>query len=137
MLKKITGIVALLVGTGCTDLTPVAVHQAAPSASAIASAKNAVSQQLKDPNSMQTRRLRGYKSPLGDVIVCGEYNAKNSFGAYTGFSMFYVRLRSGAVKSMWRDGDQEYFHPATAACKQAASGRLNMPSSEVPGAKNG
>ncbi|GAM63058.1 hypothetical protein JCM19232_4735 [Vibrio ishigakensis] len=35
--------------------------------------------QLKDPESLQTRNM--YESTIG---VCGEFNAKNSYGGYVG-----------------------------------------------------
>lgn len=42
---------------------------------------------LKDPVSAQFRNLRGGKS---NGSVCGEINAKNSFGGYVGFQPFVV-----------------------------------------------
>ena len=45
---------------------------------------------MKDPESVQYRNLK-----MGDVLngtLCGEVNAKNSFGAYAGFEKF--RLNS-------------------------------------------
>jgi hypothetical protein len=40
---------------------------------------------LKDPVSAQFRKLRET-----DMAVCGEINARNEFGGYTGFVWFYV-----------------------------------------------
>lgn len=42
-------------------------------------------QTLKDPESSKFRDVR-----QSSAAVCGEVNAKNSFGAYTGFKRFYV-----------------------------------------------
>jgi len=55
-------------------------------------AKDAVKATLKDPESAQFRNLytkswTGKASP--DDAVCGEVNAKNSYGGYTGFTRFY------------------------------------------------
>jgi len=52
--------------------------------------------ELKDPFSLQFRNLYSREikgSKTGDIskhIYCGEVNAKNEFGAYTGWSLFYV-----------------------------------------------
>ncbi|AVS91419.1 hypothetical protein C8246_05925 [Paracidovorax avenae] len=43
---------------------------------------------LKDPNSAQFRDIK-YKPNKGGWTMCGEVNAKNSFGAFTGFQRFY------------------------------------------------
>jgi hypothetical protein len=50
-------------------------------------AKEAVARQMKDPGSVQFRDIASYSD---QKLVCGEVNAKNSFGAYTGFVRFYV-----------------------------------------------
>ncbi len=47
-------------------------------------AKDALEQQLKDPASVQYKNLEKYR----DGVVCGEYNAKNSFGGFVGFKQF-------------------------------------------------
>lgn len=48
--------------------------------------KLAVASTMKDPESVQYRNLK-----MGNVLngtLCGEVNAKNSFGAYAGFEKF-------------------------------------------------
>jgi Tfp pilus assembly major pilin PilA len=49
----------------------------------LAVAKREIERSLKDPSSVQYRNLRVVNS-----AVCGEANAKNSFGAYVGFRRF-------------------------------------------------
>ncbi|WP_103728931.1 hypothetical protein [Novosphingobium sp. HII-3] len=50
-------------------------------------AKEAVSRNLKDPEATQFRDVRTcFKDP---GIVMGEFNGKNSYGAYVGFASFY------------------------------------------------
>lgn len=51
-------------------------------------AKEAVSRKMRDPSSVQFRELRTVKQADGTRAVCGEYNAKNAFGAYVGFEGF-------------------------------------------------
>lgn len=54
----------------------------------IDAAKDRVTRDLKDPDSAKFRGVKAF--PNG--VVCGEVNAKNSFGAYTGFRAFgYTR----------------------------------------------
>lgn len=50
---------------------------------------------FKDPNSVQYRNLFVSMSTLGMPgnelpFLCGEVNAKNSYGAYIGFRLFYA-----------------------------------------------
>lgn len=58
-------------------------------------AEFALKQRMKDPESAQFRDERMYTR--GDtLVVCGEVNAKNSFGGYTGFKAF-VSINGAAV----------------------------------------
>nr|WP_295111768.1 hypothetical protein [uncultured Caulobacter sp.] len=51
----------------------------------IGDAKKLVAHDLKDPSSAQFRDVKA-----SSQAVCGEVNAKNSYGAYTGFRHFIV-----------------------------------------------
>lgn len=53
-----------------------------------------VSEQLKDPSSSEFRNVKG---------VCGEVNAKNSYGGYTGFKRFIVINNSAVFESNSED----------------------------------
>jgi hypothetical protein len=48
----------------------------------------AVSSLMKDPGATQFRGVEVIDQGDGTEAVCGEYNAKNSFGAYAGYSGF-------------------------------------------------
>lgn len=50
-------------------------------------AKKAVAKDFLDPASAQFRNI-DVQSDFGNADVCGEVNAKNSYGAYTGFKPF-------------------------------------------------
>ncbi len=53
--------------------------------------ERAVQHSLKDPGSMQLQDLRvGPGKTEGSLTVCGQVNAKNSFGGYVGFRTFYA-----------------------------------------------
>jgi hypothetical protein len=56
-------------------------------------ARQAVQARLKDPESAQFRNLR--ETSTGNV--CGEVNARNEMGGYTGFKQFIVSDSGGAI----------------------------------------
>lgn len=58
----------------------------------VSKAKAAVSRDFKDPEGSRFRDLGIYKSTTGKggFSVCGEVNAKNSYGAYVGYKRFVV-----------------------------------------------
>lgn len=53
-------------------------------------AKQKASYNLMDPSAAQFRNMFAISRGMGDDTVCGEMNAKNAYGAYTGFKPFYV-----------------------------------------------
>ena len=61
-------------------------------------AKQNITAGLKDPNSVQFRKLHVAHEGAKPVL-CGELNAKNSYGGYVGFRRFYAmqRLADGAI----------------------------------------
>lgn len=54
----------------------------------IEQAKNTVSRGLKDPDSVQFRDIRKVKNSKGIISICGDMNAKNSYGGYVGYTAF-------------------------------------------------
>lgn len=54
-------------------------------------ARERLSATLKDPSTAEFRNLiKGKPGDDGVYLICGEFNAKNSFGAYNGFKRFVV-----------------------------------------------
>lgn len=53
-------------------------------------ARVAIAAKLKDPDSLQVRNViaTGITPDPAKWVVCGEYNARNSFGGYVGFHKF-------------------------------------------------
>ena len=51
----------------------------------IAFAQDKIKLKLKDPDSAQFKNV--YVSTIKNI--CGEFNAKNSYGGYNGFALFY------------------------------------------------
>lgn len=56
----------------------------------IETAKSIVKKGLKDPGSAQFQELSILENSAGDTVVCGEFNARNSYGGYVGFQKFGV-----------------------------------------------
>lgn len=54
---------------------------------AVQDAKQALADGMKDPSSVQFRNVR-LVNYLDGQVICGEVNAKNSYGGYVGFSPF-------------------------------------------------
>jgi hypothetical protein len=52
-------------------------------------ARERLATELKDPYSTQFRDLREQQT-AGMRLICGKVNAKNSYGAYTGFKPFAI-----------------------------------------------
>lgn len=72
----------------------------------ISEAKAAISEDFKDPSSAQFRNIWiAYEPEIDASTVCGEVNAKNSFGAYVGFAPFTYRIK--ALKGI-KDGSDSY-----------------------------
>ena len=85
--RAVFALSALAVLTGCD--------------SAIKEAQEAVKRDLKDPESTQFRDVRRCSSGKG---VEGDYNSKNSYGAYVGFKPFiYYEYQVGTI-----DGSGDY-----------------------------
>lgn len=78
------------------------------SAGLVDSAETAVRQALKDPESVQFRKVKIVQlaTPAGDSpIVCGEFNAKTSFGGYAGFEPFAWHPNGQLLAESFFNGD--------------------------------
>lgn len=86
----------------------------------IAAAKTLVASSLKDPESAKFRNVAIRPYGYGRV-VCGEVNAKNSYGGYVGFTRFVASNE----ESMLEDSDSRYpaINEASNAGLYAACGR--------------
>ena len=54
----------------------------------IVKAQNDVKQLMKDPDSTNFRNVREITNTLGNKVLCGQINSKNSYGGYVGFMPF-------------------------------------------------
>ena len=88
----------LVVGTlvaGCGGAGPSAESPGQPltlSSGQISKIQAGVRVRLKDPDSARFSRIVAGRMANGRVIACGQVNAKNSFGGYTGMSPFVADL---------------------------------------------
>ncbi|MGB3069829.1 MAG: hypothetical protein WBC18_14845 [Ottowia sp.] len=82
----------------------------------VATAKREVAKDFKDPESARFRSIGIYKSKTGKggVSVCGEVNAKNSYGAYVGYRKFVFSDGISAVD----DTDSMYSSLGPALCHE-------------------
>lgn len=94
-----------------TSERPVAPQSRAPTkaelgAQATFAAKRAVPHRLKDPESAKFRDITAVEVG-GTIVVCGQVNAKNAMGGYTGFKRFIwdrlVILEEDVTPSAFRD----------------------------------
>ena len=82
------GLLAFLVLAGCATPSPASLFNSPQEA--IESTRASVLMMLKDPYSAQFGNITAYRrAEMGVYGVCGTVNSKNSFGAYTGYKMFY------------------------------------------------
>lgn len=104
-------VVAILLALNPPDLSQIAAAREAHAQTAVANsdngvsektkesyfmeeAKDAVRSRLKDADSATFQKVRHYNSKQYGHIACGEVNAKNSFGGYTGFQRFFSNSTS-------------------------------------------
>ncbi|WP_412479917.1 hypothetical protein [Azonexus sp. IMCC34839] len=85
---------------------PVVAQQGGKYSAFVAKAKYQLTRDFKDPSSAQYRNAAVYKNSDGKISLCGEVNAKNSFGAYIGFVPFYADETSHTIK---QEGDDVVF----------------------------
>lgn len=74
--------------------------------------KVAVQRQLRDPSSANFGKVNAYADrkykTKSVTVVCGEVNAKNAFGGYTGMKQF-VYVVEPSVTALDSDGDNSRF----------------------------
>lgn len=70
---------------------------------AIDNAKQAVIASMKDPSTVQFRGI-WVRTGKRSKAICGEVNAKNSYGGYVGFRKFYFLSESQSI--LVQSGDQ-------------------------------
>lgn len=92
-MKRILALSLLVACNAAFAEKPTAEQEAA-----IKTAVVTIKGELKDPDSARFRNFRVYKiSELGTPRVCGEVNAKNSYGGYNGFTPFVAFGDSAVV----------------------------------------
>ena len=89
-------LLALLVPMGLAA-APVKKKAVNPDAALFAQAKRETAAILRDPASAQFRNLRIVTTILDTKKVCGEVNARNGFGGYTGFTPFVFYGRAAIL----------------------------------------
>lgn len=91
----------------CTHNTSSLIAQAPAKIAgqaALARAREQVTSRLKDPGSAQ---FQDVTYDATSRVACGQVNAKNSFGGYTGFQQFWVQLPADADPVVWIDSGKD------------------------------
>ena len=84
--------------------------------------KSAIAELTREPEAVRFRGFRGYNTSDGDLIVCGEANAKNAFGGYVGYTPIWIRSRDNQVISaVWSEDLSAY---TAQQCQAAANGQV-------------
>jgi hypothetical protein len=65
--------------------------------------------------------LTGYQASNGHTIICGEWNAKNAYGGYTGYTSLWVRMDGKKLKSALLA--KEYSIQNANSCNEAKAGK--------------
>ena len=117
---------------GCVATTAIGVSPVRPNPNLVATSKSTVADAMRDPESARFRNIVSYKVANGDVIICGEVNARNGFGGYAGYSTFYLRFREKELRRIQIDSStDQYVFWAASACAEAASGTISLVESEL------
>ena len=75
------------------------------SSSYVLATKEALTKNFKDPASAQYREM--FVANPGFLLLCGEVNAKNSYGAYVGFKRFYA-THDGLFRAVETERDVKF-----------------------------
>lgn len=107
---------ALLILTSCGGggggSTTDPVDSSDATNAAIENAKAEISALMKEPESTTFRNISTYRIGSDDT-VCGEYNAKNSFGGYVGYKAFSYRPNTNSLFQFVTETDDWQFKTAT------------------------
>lgn len=108
-MNKITMTVcALIIALTHTMAMAATKKKASPDAALIVRGQAEAKALLKDPDSAQFRNVHIGIDILGNKKVCGEINAKNAFGGYTGFTPFVFHGRAAILSGPPQD-QLDYF----------------------------
>ena len=72
-------------------------------------AQSKVKQEMKDPDSTKFQNLREIKNSVGESVVCGEVNAKNSYGGYVGYHLFSYSPDGVVILNSPKDSDYSLY----------------------------
>ena len=116
-MKQLVAAIALTISAhAMANQTPLTAKE-------LVAVKTAVNGQLKDPASAQYRNVR---VSTKSAAVCGEVNAKNSLGGYTGFARFVLYLNPAFVVMDTEDKILEFHKAWLDACSNPEEDRAEQ-----------
>jgi hypothetical protein len=116
-MKKILVVTLLVASTLAAARDDTAIVAKADDEAVIAAAKVVVASGLKDPDSAQFRNIFVRQGKTKRAI-CGEVNAKNSYGGYIGYRTFTVL--EGDTRALIKQGDEVMDPFIDSVCKRPA-----------------
>lgn len=107
-------------------------------AQTISRAKAVLRSHLHNPSSVRFIRVRVAQQSMGRPAVCGDVEARNADGKYTGFQRFYVwggdvgiePRKNGAEKQPYPGGGHSWEASYLRFCRLAGGARSAPPTSE-------
>lgn len=108
MNKTMMTVCALTIALTHATTLAATKKKANPEAALIARGQAEAKALLKDPESARFRNVHIGIDILGNKKVCGEINAKNAFGGYTGFTPFVFHGRAAILSGTPQD-QLDYF----------------------------
>lgn len=122
-IRPVLALAALLLAA-CVDPNTQAVAARPDSVSAAEQemARSYLGELTRDPEAARVRNLTAFDLSNGDRVICGEFNGKNAFGGYVGYSPFYMRLRGSTVMATQFGEDMAAI--VTRVCTEAQAGSL-------------
>lgn len=70
--------------------------------------RSVITKDLKDPDSAKFRNEYIIRNPSNKTWLCGEINAKNGYGAYTGYTRYIVgKVKQKIVSFLESNGEDE------------------------------
>lgn len=119
--------IATLALAACTaDPAVMLTTQNTPTTAADRAALAALTDQAKDPASVQFRGVRSFATSGNQRIVCGEYNARNSFGGYVGYLPFWIRTYENQPVHVVAASNATEAEVIAGKCRAAATGRVTV-----------
>ena len=126
-MRKVVALVSITFLAGCLAATDPNTIEVTTTPKKLSKAeltlvKTLVAEQSREPEAVRFRSLTGYQASNGHTIICGEWNAKNAYGGYVGYTPLWVRMDGKKLKSALLA--KEYSISSVIGCNEAKAGKV-------------